>query len=182
MNKNIEKEYKVLVTKQQFDELLSRYNNITFNEQVNTYYDTLNSDIRKMKGAMRIREINGTFLFTLKTREGENLLEYEKDVQENTISMLQQKEILELLSTFDIFGPFQEIATLSTKRAIYNNGYAEVCFDISSYNGKCDYEIEYEYKKEHDGLSLFQEILNPIHIQYEKNCDSKIKRAIDSLL
>lgn len=182
MNKNIEKEYKVLVTKQQFEKLLSGYNNITFNEQVNTYYDTLKFDIRNMMGAMRIRKINNTFLFTLKIQEGKQLLEFEKEVEDSSVSTLQQKEIVDLLSSYDIYGPFREITKLTTKRAIYHNGFAEICFDINSYNGKCDYEIEYEYKKEHDGLTLFQKFLNPIYITYKENCESKIKRAFDSLL
>lgn len=42
-------------------------------------------------------------------------------------------------------------------------------------------EIEYEYKKEHDGLSIFQDIMKQINVVYEKNCISKIQRAINSL-
>ena len=72
MNKHVEKEYKMLVSKEQFDKLCSLYENLNFITQTNTYYDTVNGDIQKKKGAMRIRERNGRFLFTLKMRQ-ENL-------------------------------------------------------------------------------------------------------------
>lgn len=72
MNKHVEKEYKMLVSKEQFDKLCGLYENLNFITQTNTYYDTVNGDIQKKKGAMRIRERNGRFLFTLKMRQ-ENL-------------------------------------------------------------------------------------------------------------
>ena len=59
MNKHVEKEYKMLVNKEQFDKLCSLYENLNFITQTNTYYDTVNGDIQKKKGAMRIRERNG---------------------------------------------------------------------------------------------------------------------------
>ena len=37
--------------------------------------------------------------------------------------------------------------------------YAELCFDINSYNGITDYEIEYEVKKDHDYKKAFKAIL-----------------------
>ena len=55
MNKHVEKEYKMLVSKEQFDKLCSLYENLNFITQTNTYYDTVNGDIQKKKGAMRIR-------------------------------------------------------------------------------------------------------------------------------
>ena len=76
---------------------------------------------------------------------------------------------------------FFKIAELHTQRAVYESEFAELCFDISTYHGKTDYEIEYEYKKEHDGLSIFQDIMKQINVVYEKNCISKIQRAINSL-
>ena len=68
-----------------------------------------------------------------------------------------------------------------TKRAVVETENAELCFDISTYGNHTDYEIEYEYKKEHDGLSIFQDIMKQINVVYEKNCISKIQRAINSL-
>ncbi len=137
--------------------------------------------IRKHKGAMRIRDVNGMHIFTLKMQSEEGLLEFEKPVPKNAITSLEDEEIQELLHRYQLQGPFFKIAELHTQRAVYESEFAKLCFDISTYHGKTDYEIEYEYKKEHDGLSIFQDIMKQINVVYEKNCISKIQRAINSL-
>ena len=181
MNNNIEKEYKVLVTKEQFYNLYQNFATPPFHEQVNIYYDTQDLMIRKHKGAMRIRDVNGMHIFTLKMQSEEGLLEFEKPVPKNAITSLEDEEIQELLHRYQLQGPFFKIAELHTQRAVYESEFAELCFDISTYHGKTDYEIEYEYKKEHDCLSIFQDIMKQINVVYEKNCISKIQRAINSL-
>ena len=59
-----------------------------------------------------------------------------------------------------------------------DTGQAELCFDYNEYGDNSDYEIEYEYKTEHDGKNKFNEILLEIGLHYEKNCSSKIARAL----
>lgn len=181
MNKNIEKEYKVLLTKDQFHILTSSYADLNFVTQINTYYDTSDLQIRKHHGSMRIREKEGSFVFTLKKHTEDGLMEFEKEVLENSVSVFQDFEIKELLKQLGIQDPIIELTSLRTNRAVIFNGYAEICFDHSFYHGLEDYEIEYEYKKDHDGLAMFQKILEPLHIKYKENCVSKSKRALSSL-
>ena len=53
MNKHVEKEYKMLVNKEQFDKLCSLYENLNFITQTNTYYDTVSYthlDVYKRQG------------------------------------------------------------------------------------------------------------------------------------
>lgn len=178
MNKNIEKEFKILVTKKQFEQLCERYENLYFENQTNVYFDTEDQQIQKLKGAMRIRTKNNQHIFTLKMYDGEDLLEYECEVKENNIDCLQQENIIQLLHSYHIYGNFIETAKLETQRAVVVDEYAELCFDISKYNHTTDYEIEYEFKKEHDGFTRFNAILAPLGITYEKNCISKIQRAL----
>lgn len=181
MNKNIEKELKVLLTEEQFTTICNLYPNLEFKKQINTYYDTMDHTIQKMYGAMRIREKDGHYIFTLKKHSIEGLLEFECEVFDNTPDVLSTDEIQTLLLSYNIKGPFYKLTTLTTYRAVYDNGYAEVCFDKNEYGTAIDYEIEYEYKKAHDGLLLFQEILDHINITYKSNCISKIQRALGNL-
>lgn len=181
MNKNIEKEYKVLLTNEQFDKLRLGYENLQFQTQINTYYDSSNLDVRKKKGAMRIRTINDTFIFTLKLHRNGDVYEYETLVNEDSCAALLQQDVQQLLQEHGITKDLHRVTQLVTKRAVVDTGDAEICFDISTYNGITDYEIEYEYKHDHDGLSIFQNILKPLGITYEKNCTSKIQRALNSL-
>lgn len=181
MNKNIELEYKVLVTKEQFEALYERYNKPSFRTQVNVYYDTLDMAIRKTRGSMRIRDLYDRHIFTFKMGSQFGLLEFEKDVPSNSLESLEDEEICNLLARYHFHGPFKQLTKLKTQRAIINTGNAELCFDISEYNGHMDYEIEYEYLKDHDGLHDFQAILDTINVTYTHNCSSKIVRALASL-
>lgn len=178
MNKNIEKELKILVSKDKFYTLYEHYNNPVFIEQTNIYFDTTDYQIKNCKGAMRIRTKKGKHLFTLKMYQNDDLLEYECEVSGNDVSALQIDAIQTLLHEYGIKGTLIPIASLTTKRAIISNEYAELCFDINKYNNQTDYEIEYEYKKDHDGITYFNQILSHIQMQYENNCESKIQRAL----
>lgn len=182
MNFNIEKEYKCLVSKEQFETLLKYYPGVSFQTQTNTYFDTADLTVKQLKGAMRIREVKQQFLFTLKLPGKAGLQEFECFVPNDRITTFENhEEIVELLSSHGIHGPFQMLCQLTTKRGIVYLPNAELCFDINYYGDQCDYEIEYEWTKAHDGLTQFNQILAPIHLSYEKNCDSKIKRAMDAL-
>lgn len=181
MNENLEIEYKVLLTKEQFDTLVSQYDDVHFIRQVNTYYDTKDLDIRKNYGSMRIREKEGKFIFTLKKHTTDGLLEFEKLVPSNDVSAFDDLEIKQLFMDMGIHDPIVMLTSLTTDRAVIFNGYAEICLDHNFYNGKEDYEIEYEYKKDHDGKKMFQAILDTINVQYDHNCVSKSKRALSSL-
>lgn len=182
MNENIELEYKVLLNENQFEKLTSIYPDLKFKKQVNTYYDTNDMQIRSKKGAMRIREIDDTCIFTLKMHKENDLLEYECKVLENSTKALSSVEITTLLNKYELNGPFHMLTSLTTYRAMTITEYAEICIDKNYYGNKLDYEIEYEYKKDHDGLKEFQSILDFIGVTYTQNCDSKIKRALDHLL
>lgn len=184
MNRNIEKEYKIIVSEQQFNRLLINYPNLKFIKQINTYYDTIDMQIQSMHGmhgAMRIREKNNSYLFTMKSNSEEGLLEFECPVNQNDVSVLQNTEIQNLLHSYGIQGPFTMLTNLTTFRGVVQFDCAELCFDRNLYNGLEDFEIEYEYKKDHDGLSNFEKIIKAADLVYKSNCDSKIKRALDSI-
>ena len=69
MNHAIETELKVLLSREQFNRLASFYQPLTFVRQINTYYKNNNSD----HYAFRIREKEGTLLFTLKNKTPEGV-------------------------------------------------------------------------------------------------------------
>lgn len=181
MQNGIEKEYKILLTKDQFQSLCSHYENLTFIKQVNTYYDTVDHAIQKKHGAMRIREKNGLYCFTLKMYQGNDLMEHECIVPINAASVFDQDDIKELLASYDIHGPFFELAACVTHRAMVIDEDAELCFDINDYCGITDYEVEYEYLRAHDGFTKFNNILKQINQTYSKNCISKVQRTMEAL-
>ena len=180
MINNLEIEYKILVSKEQFMQLSDLYPDKVFVLQTNTYYDTENLDLRNQKCAMRIREKNNTFLITLKTPARQGHHEYECFVDENSPQMFEISEIREILNQLHIHKPIVEIGRCATKRAVVKTDKAELCFDINEYNNIIDYEIEYEQTCDHNGKEEFNKILSLIGLKFEKNCTSKIKRTLNS--
>lgn len=182
MNKKIEKEYKILVTKQQFEALLQMYDDCEVSEQLNIYFDTEDQTIKKLKGGMRIRYKNNKYIFTLKFKHPEGHIELEKEIPHDCINELHHDQtIAAWFKEYGINAPFIEIGRVHTLRYLHRSEVAELCFDISHYNDITDYEIEYEFLQEHDGISKFNEILSHVNLTYEKNCITKLGRMLNSL-
>lgn len=179
MEKNIEKELKVLVSSKDFFKLLKQTPDVHVVKQINTYYDSEDFSVRKSRGSMRIRQIGDTHIFTLKKHGREGVMEFEKELPDSSIDSLDDAEVQHLLRYYKIEGPFEEKAKLTTFRGTYETPEAHICFDRNIYSGVVDYEIEYEYKFEHDGVTKFNNFLQPINKVYKRNCTSKIRRAIN---
>ena len=94
MKEHIEKEYKVLLNQEQFDVLIELLRPEPAFCQMNRYFDTAERYLQKHGGALRIREKNGQFLFTLKVRKNaDTLLEYEGPVDRCDASAFEQSDI-----------------------------------------------------------------------------------------
>jgi len=174
MNKEVELELKTIITEKQFNELLSHYPVFTFIKQHNYYYFTNNLN----NYAFRVRTILDKKIFTLKEYDGKTTFEYEKEFVGD---FFDDNEIRMILNKFDLKEPFHIFGDLVTARAMIISEYAELCFDINTYNGITDYEIEYEVKKEHDYINEFNQILAQANIEYKKSYASKYKRCLLTL-
>lgn len=180
MINNIEIEYKLLVSKENFEKLSNLYQNKQFIKQTNTYYDTPNNDLRKKHCAMRIREKDGKFMITLKVPTIRGHEEFECYVSENTANAINQSEVRKVLNELNISQDIIVLGECTTYRAVVETDKAELCFDINEYNQITDYEIEYEQTCDHDGVTEFNKILSRVGLVYTQNCASKIKRTLDS--
>lgn len=180
MYNQIERELKCLLDEEHYNAILNSYDFPITIHQTNTYYDTENSYMKSIQGALRIRKINERCIFTLKIRTDEiTLIELEKDVEDDNIQhAFEDAEIKEWLEKYSIPTQVKKITEFSTVRKLITLENAELCLDHTTYAGGSDYEIEYEYLKDHDGISCFNSILNPFGIQYKKNCSSKLARAL----
>lgn len=180
MVNNLEIEYKLLISHDEFEKLSSFFPKKTFIRQTNTYYDTRSEELKKQGCALRIREKEGKFLITLKTPAASGHHEYECYVDENNASVFKNCEIKNILDGLHLIDDFIETGQCVTDRAVFELDQAELCFDINFYNGITDYEIEYEQMTPHDGITEFNKILALINKTFIKNCDSKVKRTLNS--
>ncbi len=181
MKQHIEKEYKMLLTKEQYEKLFLSLKMEAPVRQINYYYDTQQGQLRSQGGAMRIREREGRYLFTLKLRKSTDaVFEFEKEVGGCDLTTFMDHEIQSLLKENGVTQPLHQIGMLTTWRSMMAYEHAEVCLDHNIYRNREDYEIEYEYTQPHAGLPLFQAILEQVNLHYTKNCPSKIARALSA--
>ena len=179
MDKNKEIEFKTLITKEQYYQLLEEFN-LTNNifAQINHYFDTENADLLQEQTVLRIRQKgNNNYKLTKKTRAlvGAN---------EMHIFLSKEKALDMLENGFDarvIELPYNvtKVAELTTYRASshYKNG--KIFFDRSEYYGQVDYEIEYEVDEINQGRQEFIAFLDSHGIEYKESI-RKSKRAFDS--
>lgn len=178
MQRNIEKEYKVLVSEEQFRKMLKLYPDHIINDQTNYYYDTSPS-LKNRNIAVRIRKLNNKYIFTLKHfNRNYELEEYEVEIKNPDINDSKVREILEKFEIDNL----KQIGKLHTVRHLYKDKYGELCIDANEYNNKSDYEIEYElYEPGEDHLERFKRMLAEADIEYKENKISKIARMMNTL-
>ncbi len=174
---NKEIEFKTLITKEQYDNLLLEFgldNNVF--AQTNHYFDTDDTKLISEQTVLRIRQKGNNFKITKKTRA-------DVGADETHILISKEKALDILENGFDasIIGiPYfvHKVAELTTYRVStpYKNG--TLFFDKSEYYGNTDYEIEYEVDDVKEGTIDFQKFLNDHEIVYKESI-RKSKRAYD---
>lgn len=179
MKHGYEEEYKMLLSKQQFDDLLAYYPQAHFVSQTNYYYQVGQSS---EKVSLRIRVKGNRFLFTLKVPTPHGLEEHEKELPD--MQFEKDEEIMSWLRERHYLPPYILWGSLNTKRALVPISdpvsgipIAELCFDINAYAGLVDYEIEYEVTHPHDAIASFTAILRQANICYEPNPLAKVQRC-----
>ena len=174
---NKEIEFKTLITKEQYDNLLLEFgldNNVF--AQTNHYFDTEDTKLISEQTVLRIRQKGNNFKITKKTRA-------DVGADETHILISKEKALDILENGFDasIIGiPYfvHKVAELTTYRVStpYKNG--TLFFDKSEYYGNVDYEIEYEVDDVKEGTIDFQKFLEDHDIVYKESI-RKSKRAYD---
>ena len=168
---NKEIEFKTLITKEQYDNLLLEFgldNNVF--AQTNHYFDTEDTKLISEQTVLRIRQKGNNFKITKKTRA-------DVGADETHILISKEKALDILENDFDasIIGiPYfvHKVAELTTYRV------STPFFDKSEYYGNVDYEIEYEVDDVKEGTIDFQKFLEDHEIVYKESI-RKSKRAYD---
>lgn len=184
----IEIEFKNLLTKAEYEKLFVAF---PFPReavrQTNYYFETKDFALKQQGAALRIREKEGKFRFTLKEPYGDGLLE--------THDLLSAEEAEQILSgrisfkehtgarlerlgiqpeQLQIYGP------LITERREQEAQGVLLVLDRSLYNSHEDLEFELEAPDYQTGLSVFNEILETHQIS-RKATPNKIERFFATL-
>ena len=190
MSQHIEIEFKNMLTKAQYEQMLLDFA-VTPDQiirQVNHYFDTPELHLKTIKSALRIREFEQTIECTLKEKSSEHqhlettdLLTRDQANQMLAGNGIEAPHVKERLALFDIpLNNLQRYGTLTTDRVELPYEGGLLVFDHSFYLHCDDYEVEYETNDETFGKSVFLQFLQNYNIE-PKTAPKKIVRFMTAL-
>ncbi|QCR34412.1 CYTH domain-containing protein [Lysinibacillus sp. SGAir0095] len=190
MAQELEIEFKNVLTKQQYENLLKKYH-VTEEmivRQRNHYFDTKDFHLKKLFSGLRIRETKKRIVCTLKERTSANIhLETTDELSKEQAELMLsgkgffaesvQAKLLQLeipIAELRVFG------TLTTDRVELSYKGGTIVFDHSFYLNCDDYEVEYETDEESLGKEIFEDFLKENAIP-KQVADKKIARFMNAL-
>ena len=189
MSQEIEKEFKNLLTKDEYDELLSKLqlNEKEAIQQTNIYFDTPDEQLKNQNMGLRIRLFEDSGELTLKSP----ISEHEKLETTDQLSIEQATDMANR-ATIDLNGfvskkleeysikisDLKSIGQLSTLRYTFPGDGGMYFLDESYYQDQKDYELEFETDDVKNGKILFDEFLHCHHIKKRKTVQ-KIERMLN---
>lgn len=188
----IEKEFKNLLTKKQYEAIVGDYQSVFTKDvtQTNSYYD-YEGLLQQHKMALRIRIVEGkeTGEITLKIPQSSlELLEYTEVLPVDILNAYNHDKQFTLPTSLQealenkgvTLQTVNQTALLTTHRlegALSENEW--LVLDESHYNGNIDYEMEMEVRSLELGEPVFLGILEKYKIE-RRQAESKIKRALST--
>ncbi len=187
MAKEIEIEFKNLLTTEEFAKLSSAFNveESDFLSQANHYFDTEDFKLKDARSALRIRSKSGQHMLTLKTPHGEDLLETHQPLSDKGAESLlkggrfPEGEVRDTLLELNIDpATLHHFGTLKTKRSEQPFKGGLLVLDQSEYLNKEDFELEYEAADRSEGEAIFLELLETFQIPVRPT-KNKVRRFYD---
>ncbi len=188
MTKELEIEFKNMLTKEEYNRLLEDFaahhdGPVT---QHNHYFDTADFRLKELLSALRIRNKTGRFECTLKVPAPVGHYEItDKMTKEQARRMLELEtfeatEVSVALRELEIpLTALKSIGTLTTHRVEFEYLGGLLVIDHSEYNGHEDFELEFEVADAETGHESFLNFLQQQGIP-ERPARKKIARFMDS--
>lgn len=177
----LEKEIKVLLSEDEFNQVLETFEWEEPFKQVNYYYGSdkfYNEDI-----TIRIREYNGYKLQVKIPKSVRDSLHIKEEFEEpiDKVYSSINKERLTTLTNHQFDEDKKMLGHLTTIRRVYKySANVEISLDENFYLDKKDYELEIEYKNEYpiEVINLFEEG----YINFSNPVKGKNKRFVEHLI
>ena len=189
MTKELEIEYKNMLTKEEYLRLLKSFT-ITeekIKTQVNHYFDTEDFKLKGKQCALRIREKNGQYECTLKTPAPEgnfeitDLLEASQAEKMINGGSFQTVEVETALKELGIASQELKLfGSLTTHRTEFPYKDGLLVLDHSEYGQTDDYEVEFEVQNAKLGQKQFLAFLKKHQIP-QRPADKKIARFMEAV-
>lgn len=174
----IENEFKIMLTKAQYEKLLSSRDFSTVT-QVNYYYDTGNLEMSARHITVRVRELDGKFYLQMKLPTEKALSRVELEKELDALPETLSGDLLSSLAKGD-YPEVKKIGSLKTTRSVRKFDGGEIDLDKSEYFGKIDYEVEIEFTNELNARKVLNEITELLEIKPDGEvCAGKIRRFLE---
>ncbi|MBC1494282.1 CYTH domain-containing protein [Listeria welshimeri] len=173
MVKELEIEFRNLLTKEEYDRLVEnfRVKEDDFFEQTNYYLDTANFGLKERNSALRIRKVETQYQLTLKTPEARGLMETTQilgDDQATAIisgANIPVGQVRDMLKEIGInHEDLQVFGSLKTIRAEKDYKKGLLVFDKNFYSSISDFDLEYEVSDYDKGKEIFDKLLKEYQI------------------
>lgn len=189
LSQQIEKEFKNLLTKEEYEQLLTtlQLNEDEAIQQTNIYFDTATHLLKNKNMGLRIRLFDDSGELTLKSPISENeKLETTDELDLETATKMADKGSINLdghvadkLAEFGInISDLEPIGRLSTLRYTFPGKGGMYFLDESYYQDQKDYELEFETEDVESGKFQFEQFLAKHHIKKRKTAQ-KIARMLN---
>lgn len=180
----VENEFKLILTKPQYERILAEYEWDGEVEQTNFYYDSDALELSERHITCRVRRIGGEHYLQMKLPNG---ADYSRIEVEFPLGGELPDEIgsdmMKSLSGAENLPDVKLIGSLKTTRTVKHFEGAEIDLDMSEYFGKTDYELEIEFTNEQKARELLNSITAFAGIsQQGEVCRGKIRRFLDEYL
>lgn len=188
MSQNIEKEFKNLLNKEEYEALIVAFDldETEPTKQTNIYFDTPDFVLKGLNSGLRIRMYEDKGEITLKTPIQENeKLETNDDLTLDEAKTLVEAHLMKAtgnvadkLKGLGIApGDLVIIGQLSTIRYDFPGDKGTFFLDKSFYQDQMDYELEFESESLEEGALIFQNFLKLHDIKVRK-AKQKIERML----
>ncbi|WP_158282228.1 CYTH domain-containing protein [Salipaludibacillus keqinensis] len=185
MNQEIEIEFKNLINKDVYHDLLKKYESSRspIFKQVNHYFDTDLFSLKAKGAALRVRYKKEGYILTLKQPHEGAILETHQSISESEFLSFKQHgsltsgdvyhQLIELLE--NNLPPLHYLGYLTTERTEISLNDGLLVLDKSYYFDEIDYEIEFECTEAVAGQAAFEKLLENWKLDWVKPAN-KIER------
>ncbi|WP_047985908.1 CYTH domain-containing protein [Ornithinibacillus californiensis] len=187
MAQEIEIEFKNLLTKKEYEFLLTKLPFPNGQEQINYYFETPDLRLRTLGSALRIRKKKDMYQLTLKQPYQDGLLETHDELTDEEArewmngNPIPKEYTTKQLNNMGIeVSDLQYYGSLQTTRREYKEKGIIYVLDHSKYHDQEDYELEIEATDKESGLKAMDTILHTFGID-KKDTPNKIARFFQSL-
>ncbi|EIQ82026.1 UNVERIFIED_CONTAM: CYTH domain-containing protein [Streptococcus canis] len=184
---NLEIEYKTLLTKDEYNRLLSQMSHVTPITQTNYYIDTEQFDLKAHKMSLRIRTFSNSAELTLKVPEKVGNREYNVPLAlDQAKDMIKygnfpQSSALDVIASTGIdLTALKTFGNLTTIRRETETPIGKMALDYNQYANTKDYELELEVTDPIKGKIDFDLFLTQHQIAF-KYAKSKVARFSKTL-